>query len=36
MTYEAAFTKLHFLIATGVNAVTIREEFAQALAYEVS
>lgn len=36
MTYEAAFTKLHFLIATGMSAVTIREAFVQALAYEVS
>lgn len=36
MTYEAAFCKLHFMIASGISALTISQTFTQALAYEVS
>lgn len=36
MTYEAAFAKLHFLIATHVKPEVIRETFTQPLAYDVS
>lgn len=36
MTYEAAFAKLHFLIASELDASVIRDTFTQPLAYDVS